>query len=400
MVYVVEAFVEDYLHVLANVNLIKIFEHVYPDEDFVFISPVKHNSNVAKYFERGRNKIIFETIPNLSDSPQSFFDRVNLIFSRIKRDLKIINTVFKRAKPGDRIIITHIHFLSLVLVKLFKMRYRNLITIFVVHGDVEFVYFPVSKEQKVIGYFHKLMFKIKAVNFYYLFLTPYSKRILFDSKRTSPEETLAIELPTFPVDKKFSGATLELQEKIRIGHIGSAGVRKNVHMFYDLAFSLKSIIDNKELELSNVGVLENTIAPFLNPLVINFVGDQLNSPLSRKVYDEKIANLHYAIFFYGPNDFILRSSAAFFDAIFYEKPIIVLQSKFFEDLFQREGEIGYLCESLNDMAILIKELVTDREKSKEKYFFLVENIRKYKNKLSIEDISYNLKKDMECKGIA
>lgn len=399
MVYVVEAFVEDYLHVLANVNLIKIFKNIYPTEMIVFIAPEKHNKKVREYFQKEFNEIKFENLKNLNSSPLSIFDRVNLIFSRIHRDYKVLNSVFKRCKPGDRVVITHIHFLSLVLLKLVKKKYPSTITFSVIHGDVEFVYFPVTKDQKIIGFFHKWMFMIKAKNFYYLFLTPISKKILIESGKTTSQETLSIDLPTFPLKSKIIANPVFDFSQVRIGHIGSAGIRKNVHLFYQMANVIKNKIEDGSLECSTVGVLENTIAPYLNTLIINYVDNQINKPLSREIYDKEIMKLDYAIFFYGKNDFILRSSAAFFDAIYYEKPIIALRNTFFEDLFLREGEIGYLCDDLEEIEDLINDIIVQREKYNQNYIIFIENLRKYKSSLNIVDISTYLKKEIESKPI-
>lgn len=394
MIYIVEAFVEDYLHVLANVNIIKIFNNIYKEEPLVFISPQKHNDQVKKYFIEKQDVITFESINNLIIIPSSLFTRARLILSRIYRDFFILNKIFKKCKLGDKVVITHIYFPSLVVLKLLKIRYPHITTFSIIHGDVEFVYYPVTTEHKIVGFFHKLMFKIKAKNFYYLFLTPISKRILVETKRTKTSETLAIELPTFPNENKHEKAESLNCNKLKIGHIGSAGIRKNVHFFYDLASSLIDPITQGKLEFINVGVLETSIEPFLNPLIKNYVGDIINKPLLREVYDEKIYNLHYSIFFYGKNDFILRSSAAFFDAIFYEKPLIALRNTFFEDVFKREGELGFLCENLEEMIVLINNLLTQQKEHDKKYFTFVQNIRSYKSKLSILNISSSLKKDI------
>lgn len=395
MIYIVEAFVEDYLHVLANVNIIKIFKKVYTEDDIVFISPYKHNTQVKKYFENQEDEICFDSIANLTILPSNLLKRIWLILSRIYRDFKLLKAVFKKCNAGDKVVITHIYFPSLVLVKLVKKFYPKIITFSVIHGDVEFIYYPSTKEHKIVAFFHKLMFKINAKNFYYLFLTPISKQILVKTKRIKKDDIFAIELPTFPNKNRYEKSEILDDKILKIGHIGSAGVRKNVQFFYELAAQLKNSISTGELEFSNVGVLESSIAPFLSPLIKNYVNDELNKPLLREVYDEKISTLNYAVFFYGKNDFILRSSAAFFDAIYYEKPIIVLRNSFFDDVFSREGEIGYICENLEDMCVLINDLLQQKELFNEKYQLLIKNIRNYKSKLSIESIASDLKKDIE-----
>lgn len=394
MIYIVEAFVEDYLHVLANVNIIKIFDKVFEEEPIVFISPEKHNAQVQKYFDIEQEGISFQSVDNLRIIPSNIFKRIFLILSRIYRDFKILRSVFKKCKPEDKVVITHIYFPSLVLVKLLKKVYPKVVTFSVIHGDVEYVYYPTTTEHKIVGFFHELMFKISAKNFYYLFLTPASKQILVETNKIEKSKLFAIDLPTFPNENKFEKTKSVAGRSIKIGHIGSAGVRKNVQLFYDLASQFSTDINKGDLEFSNVGVLETSIEPFLNPLIKNYVNDEINRPLHREMYDKKISALHYAVFFYGKNDFILRSSAAFFDAIYYEKPLIVVRNAFFEDVFDREGEIGYLCDNLEEMRILINNLIKQSEVFTEKYLMMVQNIRKYKLKLSIENISSTLKKDI------
>ncbi|WP_433813721.1 hypothetical protein [Flavobacterium johnsoniae] len=398
MIYVVEAFVEDYLHVLANVNLIKIFKNVYPNEPFVFISAEKHNVKVEKNFEGQNNDIIFQSIKNLAAS-ENFFVSVYRVFYRFYRDLRLLYTIFKKCKPNDKIVVTHIHFMSLVLLKLIKKRYPEITAFSIIHGDVEYAYYPNNLRQKVVGFFHKLMFKIDAKNFYYVFLTPISKKILVESKWIKSDDIFAIELPSFPNENKYISNEYTQNKTIKIGHIGSAGLRKNVQLFYQLASRIKDSISEERLEFSVVGVLDNSISSFLNPLVIDYVDGQVGKPLLRDVYDEKVSNLHYSIFFYGKNDFILRSSAAFFDAIFFEKPIIALRNTFFEDIFKREGDIGYLCEDLEEMRRLMIDFTDKREIYDDKYIVLLQNIKKYKAKLSIIDISFDLKKEIESRKI-
>jgi hypothetical protein len=278
---------------------------------------------------------------------------------------------------------------------LFKLRYPKILTFSVIHGDVEFVYYPVTKADKIMGFFHKLMFKFSVQNFYYLFLTPISKQIMVASKRTKASQTLAIELPTFPNENKYILENKQQNSVLKIGHIGSAGVRKNVQLFYELAAKLVSHIQTGALECSNVGVLESSIAPFLNPLIVNFVGDEINKPLAREAYDKKITALDYAIFFYGPNDFILRSSAAFFDAIYYEKPIIALRNTFFSDVFEREGAIGYLCDDVDEMRQVVELMIKNKENFELKREVFVQNIKYYKEKLTVDRLSVDLKKAID-----
>lgn len=395
MIYIVEAFVEDYLHVLANVNLIEIFRKVYDKDSMVFIAPEKHTDKVKKYFNDGDTSLSFKPINNLKVAADNLISRCCLILARLFRDVITFYKLFRLSKATDIVVITHIYYPSLVLIKVLKKYFfPNVITFVVIHGDVEYVYYPLNQQHKIIGFLYKLAFKIKAKNFKYIFLTPISKDILIQTNRTSADETIAIELPTFPNRINYEEKNNSNHLKLRIAHIGSAGIRKNVHLFYQLADKLKLELFNNYLEFSNIGVLEMDIQPYLNPLIKNYVNDIIGKPLERKDYDSKISDLDYAIFFYGKNDFILRSSAAFFDAIYYEKPFIALKNTFFDDLFSREGILGYLCENLEEMANVITNLAHDRENAEIKRLKMMQNIRIYKSKLTIESISSALKKDI------
>lgn len=396
MIYILEAFVEDYLHVLANVNIIKIFKNIHPEQPIFFSSPKKHNDNVRKYFTHAPSNIRFDPFENLTVDTGNIFKRTWLILSRFFRDIRVLLTTFRRAKANDIIVITHIYFTSLVLIKIIKKFYPRKATYLVIHGDVEYVFYPKGMQQTLVGFFHKLMFKFSCKNFHYIFLTPISKQILVSAKLIKENEGFAIELPTFATEDLVQIQNTRSQsEIIKIGHIGSAGTRKNVHYMFKVAQELEHLIKNGLIQLINVGVLEGTIKPFLSPLVIDYVDGKINKPLSREQYDVQISRLDYAVFFYGQTDFILRSSAAFFDAIFFEKPMIVLKNPFFIEVFDRAGAIGYICEDLDDMVSLITDLIKSKANHESRYLTFVENIRKYKSSLRIENISDKLGRDFK-----
>lgn len=206
-----------------------------------------------------------------------------------------------------------------------------------------------------------------------------------------------MELPTFEKITPLISSS-DLSTPIRFGHIGSAGKRKNVDKLYDIASINSDLVKSKKIEFWVVGILEDSIKQHLNANVKNLVNDQINTPLSREKYDSEVANLDYSMFFYGQNDFLLRSSAAFFDAIFYEKPIIAIKNRFFVDMFVVNGEMGYLCEDVDEMNALIEGIVLNRELSLKSYKLFIDNIQAYKKTLSIDNIAADLKDQLKSFG--
>jgi hypothetical protein len=55
------------------------------------------------------------------------------------------------------------------------------------------------------------------------------------------------------------------------------------------------------------------------------------------------------------------ASGAVFDAINAEKPIIALRNDYFEYLFSKFGAFGYLADSIDDMADIIRGLLSGKK---------------------------------------
>ncbi len=391
MIYIVERHVEDYLHVLANVSLIKIIRQVYSKDDICFKSAQKHSEHVHQYFERDLPRLTFEPFKNRNEGSTRF----SRFFSLLKKtfdDVIFFNSLIKKLDERDLLFISHIYPHSLVALNLLKVFHLKKSVFVILHGEVEYVFFYKSFSQKLIGLLYKISFLLKSKKLNFILLTKASEGVFQKSSYLRKNEIISIELPTFTEINYSSNQTIS-HFPIKIGHIGSAGLRKNVHKLYSLALKNADLITNKKLELSVVGVLEESIKPHLNDLVLNYVGDQINSPLSRQKYDLHIRDLQYAVFFYDENDFLLRSSAAVFDAVFYEKPIIALTSKFFENLFSTYGEMGYLCENLDEMDNVLKKITST--KKDDEYNRFINNINAYKDSLDTNSIALDLKRQLQ-----
>jgi hypothetical protein len=105
------------------------------------------------------------------------------------------------------------------------------------------------------------------------------------------------------------------------------------------------------------------------------------------MYSKKI---NYALFFHKRDNYRLSASGVFFDAISYLKPIIALRNPFFEYYFQIMGDIGYLCDSYEEMENLILKIVEN--KPNERYLKQQKNILNGRKKLNFQNIAEKLKK--------
>ncbi|MDR3694919.1 hypothetical protein [Mucilaginibacter sp.] len=396
MIYIADRHVEDYLHVLANLNTVRIFREAFSEEKICFISAQAHNLKVKTLLNDTDPLTEFRTFKNRRPVKNLALRALSLT-KRAVDDIFYFKRLFDRSTPEDILVISHIYPHSLIFFNLLKRFYPRRVVLIMLHGEVEYTLFAYSSTQKLIGAIYKLCFRITPSRLNYIFLTKASCNIIEGADIFAGAKPICIELPTMVAGKIITPKDNDGQRPVKIGHIGSAGKRKNVDQLYVLADMAQDLIADNSIQFSVVGVLEASIKQYLTPLVINFVNDQINEPIDRDAYDEEASRLDYAIFFYSTNDFLLRSSAAFFDAVLHEVPIIAFKNRFFTDLLETHGAMGYLCGNLNDMQAVIHKIVSEPEVARRHMADFKRNIRVYKSTLSISSIAIDLK--MQLKGL-
>ena len=74
-------------------------------------------------------------------------------------------------------------------------------------------------------------------------------------------------------------------------------------------------------------------------------------------FEKLVVKAHFILMFYG-QEYDLKTSGVFFDAINFLKPIIALRCNLTEYYFNKFGDIGYLFETLEDMKKRSSEIST------------------------------------------
>ncbi len=72
-------------------------------------------------------------------------------------------------------------------------------------------------------------------------------------------------------------------------------------------------------------------------------------PMSPEHYASAANKVVYAVGLANPGDYRLRASAAFLDALAFGKPGIYLRNPYIEYYFERFGDIGYLCNTTDEV---------------------------------------------------
>ena len=185
---------------------------------------------------------------------------------------------------------------------------------------------------------------------------------------------------------RFSG-----KNNIVFGSIGVMSFQKNSHWFFILAsqifknkFKLKPVFNVIGPAIDNV---VNDYSHKLNG--VNILSNDNKVPLSEHEMSNAINGLDYSVFVYGSDSYRLKMSGAVLDSFSFLKPVIAIKNPMFMFLFEKMGDIGYLCNDLDELKDVIIDLLNNFDTKR--YWQQQENILKNRNIFSIENAAKLLK---------
>lgn len=284
------------------------------------------------------------------------------------------NARYLFVKRKEPIIYMHNDAFSIYLLNFFNLILKRPIWI-VCHGELELLisnpcwYKPSFLYKQLFAFFYKYIPISRHLHFIVL-----GESILINLKKVLPagRENLfvAMEHPYF--FKKEHVYKKVLPRKLVIGTIGSMNVFKGYYRLLDLAKMLEIPIQAHEITL--------VVTRFEN-VKVNRQGliqcvCKHNGLLPRDEYEQFINGLDYVLFLYASNSYKFIASGAIFDTISFGKPIIALRNDYFVSIFEQCGDIGYLCENIEDMACLILKLLDEPDMTA--YDSFLQNMEKAK----------------------
>lgn len=394
MIYFIDQTSEEEHHLVFNSSMVKVIHRAFPDEAICYYglassimsvrSMLSADETVATDFINIRHGKIYTNNKILKA-----LNYIRKELFRVRSFIKILN----RSNKNDWIILSITTFTSFLWFKILKVFYKTN-TIAVLHGEVTFLYKATSSLERLDAFAHKLIFNIKAPGFYYLVLNKIEKQILVQDGYLKSSEVLEIEHPFSNLQDKEIRNHLS-DSCVSIGHLGTLEKNtKNSHYLFLLAEKCKEEVMLGKLSFNSVGLMLPAVIPYKNKYVNVVVGnDDDNRPryLPREEYEHNINQLDYSIFFYPPDEYIFRASGAIADTIAKCKPIICLQHPIFDYMFSNGGDIGFKCETLEEMTDLLKEMVQPEFRLEEKYKQQVDNLKRYRQKFTVENVAIDLK---------
>lgn len=172
-----------------------------------------------------------------------------------------------------------------------------------------------------------------------------------------------------------------------IGTVGTLSKIKGLDTFVSFVSKIDSSIKDK-IKISITGHVTCGISA-LKELDVD-VSSQ-NESLTRRDFKERIDKLDLILFFYSGDSYKITASGAILDALFYEKPILALRNDYFEYIFRKIGDFGFLANSLEEMIDELSARIKDNENKRIDFKTL-------KNKLTPELISLQLLSELSRIG--
>lgn len=396
MIYIIDKTSIGNVHTMFNESVIKLLSSMYPNEPICFLAEAKNQQIVRSKLEGWpAEHVHFEEIkivPAGKGRIASLKGRISKIIS----DYFFFRKILKKAsaQSDSLIFLCSAPTLTFYFFKKLKAKFPQVPVIATLHGEVEYAYFPTTATEQKVGDFYKRIFQLKTERFNYLLLNKISKNKLLSDQPIKANEIIEINHP-YLVDRQNKHTDIFKSNPLILGHIGSLGTRKNSQLIYDLAARFKENIEQGAIRFSTIGAVEPSARPFMNEYVEDFSKGNTGY-ISTEMYLQKIEEIDYALFFWKPEQFFFRFSGPVIDFLTFGKPIIALKHPYFDYMFSIGGNMGFLCDTLDDMVQLVRRLLDKDPELLGQYDQQVANINNYKDHISVKNVAADFKKQIEA----
>jgi hypothetical protein len=381
MILVLEANQKGEIHSIFNSSMLIILMKAFPDEDILFIADHKHLQAVLQNLRNNKQNLDHLHTRRIFLSSKNHIAKIYWL-PRIL--MEFVNT-YNALKIGKRqnckfVFICSIFPSAQYFYKVVKPLFRKVKVLIALHGELEMLTKKKDKGQNFWGKILNKSFRMVDQEARYLVLGDNIKENLLALTSINKEAIFSIMHPYFFHDYINSFNRTQHEKPIKIGYVGVMQLHKNSNRLFSLANEFKQQITQHVIEFKAIGPVHKDLMPFANSYVLFRPGFDM---LSREEFEKEVSGLDYAIYFYDTSWYNLTASGALFDAIDFYKPVISLKSSYFQEIFKRGGEMGYLVNDMNEMKELLDRIIVIGDP---KYDQFVDNMKKFKQTYSLENI--------------
>jgi putative glycosyltransferase len=292
------------------------------------------------------------------------------------------------AKKTDILVFNYNNMLAVRTMNVFNKIFHRKILIFC-HGEMEYL----IADYSFFGPFNRLLFKLgrsfflnkkihieKNIKFVVL-----GDSILKKIKKTTPPNIsnsfITVDHSYFFKNNINNKDTFS--DSIKIGTVGLFYKKKGADEFCYLV----SLVNNNKIKFSITGKIFYALDK-LKKLNIDLPNNLGKGIVPRDELEARVKKLDFILYLYPTDSYQLMASGAILDALSLQKPIIALKNDYFDYIFKKFGEFGFLFESVEKIADFLNH---NNLKSTQNSF----DYQSIQNRLSISTISEELNESLK-----
>ncbi|MDR2343333.1 MAG: hypothetical protein LBD86_02230 [Spirochaetaceae bacterium] len=327
-------------HIDSAASIIDIFSKIFPGYRFLFYTEKTHGDFVKQHF-----RAKFEQI-NI-DLPKSPVNRLEWL-AEVFWDSAMMRKIGKK-KP-EYIVCMGYTWEIVLFAKLFQRKQK---IVFFFHSIEKEINQRIPALKPVWWFWRSLEWEIKAH-----VQIVFGESILREIAKIRPKLRFkSLDLPRLPCFDGTAPINIASSPPEKFAAISSANVGLDVSMMLVLEKKLAEMPENFELHSRAIVDGEGKAGGIKIPdgSKIKFLTEP--GCLLPERWDAYISMMDFCVFFYPSNSYLFTASGALLEALGHLKPVIALHNPYFDYVFDKMGDIGYLCDNLDEMAVVIRKVV-------------------------------------------
>lgn len=292
-----------------------------------------------------KSKIVFFPITNHRNS--NFLKKVFL-------DLRYFRSMFKSGHKN--VFITTLSNTNLIALKLLLLLYKNVNIEIVPHAILNTINSPIQstflKQVKRLLFFplsfRWWFFHFNSKNLNYIILgEPIAKNLFLINEQISSYCRVIDHPYIYTADLSLN--TFDPQ-KIKIGFLGIGTVEKGIDKFVEIIQKMNP--EETKIEFHLIGKLHSALTC---PDTLKMPSNQQGF-ISKEEMDALANEMDFFIFLLDDQDYRLRASGTFFDAVNYNRPIISLSNSFIDHYLKQMDLEELIFPNIEEIIIYLKSL--------------------------------------------
>jgi glycosyltransferase involved in cell wall biosynthesis len=331
------------VHLDSASSIIDMFSKIFPQYTFLFYTEKEHGE-LTKHCISAKFEHININIPK---SPQNRWEWLKEIFW----DFSMMQKIGKR-KP-EYIICMGNTWQIVLFAKLFQ---RNQKIVFFFHSIEKEIKDNVPVYKTVWWFWRSLEWKINSH-----VQIVFGESIRREIAKIRPKlQFKSLDLPRLPCYDDKPPMIMAASPPAKFAVLGG-GITGDISMIFALEQKLKDMPAGFELYFKGAADSEGRLAGLKIPEHSKVKLLTRHGSLSPEELDAYINMMDFCVFLYPSNYYLFTASGALLESLAHLKPVVALHNPYFDYVFGKMGNIGYLCGNIDEMADVIKEIVLTQD---------------------------------------